>query len=246
MPIGSDVAGQRGFTYMGLLLFIAIAGIALAVIGPVWHTEAQREKEKELLFVGDQMAQAIASYFQSTPGDVKQYPASLEDLLEDKRFPVIRRHLRRIYPDPMTGSTEWGLVKQQGRLVGLYSLSKDRPLKQDGFPERLASFSHAKSYQDWSFVYTAVAGVVGTVATATPDAAPAAPSLGSVTPGVALPAIVAPTPQASPKTKNAACSNKQSSETDQCRDTCGDLAGETCQSCFAASFEHFRACQQGP
>jgi len=250
MPNGSVVAGQRGFTYMGLLLFIAIAGIALAVIGPVWHTEVQREKEKELLFVGEQMAQAIGSYYLSTPGEVKQYPVSLEDLLQDKRFPVIRRHLRKIYPDPMTGSPEWGLTKQQGLIVGVYSLSKFKPIKQDGFPEKLASFSHAESYQDWRFTFSVVAGVAASPENTTPDAAPAVSSStatfpGYDSPGVSSPASGTPPPQASAKDSYASCSGEQSAENAQCRAGCGQLASAACRSCFAAAFEHYRACLDG-
>ena len=42
---------HRGFTYIGLLIFIALLGIGLAMTGQIWHTSVQREKEAELLFV---------------------------------------------------------------------------------------------------------------------------------------------------------------------------------------------------
>ena len=144
---------QCGFTYIGLLLFIAIASIALAAIGPVWHTEAQREREKELLFAGEQYAQAIGSYYESTPGGVKQYPASLQYLLHDHRFTGIKRHLRMLYRDPMTGGNEWGLIKEQGRITGVYSLSGQRPLKASGFPVAWAAFASAEKYAAWQFIY---------------------------------------------------------------------------------------------
>ena len=250
MPSGSVKSAQRGFTYMGLLLFIAIAGIALSVIGPVWHTEAQREKEKELLFVGDQMAQAISSYFTNTPGGVKQYPATLEDLLQDKRFPAMRRHLRKIYPDPMTGKAEWGLVKQQNRIVGVYSLSRNKPVKQDGFPENLASFAHAGSYQDWQFTFSVVAGVAGTATNTSPDAVPVA-ATGTATSPVSdssgIPSLSTGTssPQATHRPSYAVCSAEQSAENAQCRASCGQLASPACRACFLASFEHYRECLRG-
>lgn len=147
---------QRGFTYIGLLLLIAIGGIGLATVGQIWHTEAQREREKELLFVGEQYAMAIGSYYESTPGAVKQYPASLEALLQDHRFPVMRRHLRKLYRDPVTGDVEWGLILQQGRIVGVHSLSEQRPLKVASFPEGRDRFAAAGSYSGWGFVYAAV------------------------------------------------------------------------------------------
>ena len=53
---------QRGFTYVGLLLAVALAGVALAAAGTLWSTVAQRDRELELLFVGDQYRRAIGSY----------------------------------------------------------------------------------------------------------------------------------------------------------------------------------------
>ena len=79
---------QRGFTYLGMMLLIFVIGIGFAKAGIVWQTDVQREREKELLFIGEQYAMAIGSYYESTPSGLKQYPASLEDLLHDNRFPV--------------------------------------------------------------------------------------------------------------------------------------------------------------
>ena len=70
MRIGEFQRRQRGFTYLTLLFAIAIAGIVLAKTGIDWSQDAQREKEKELLFVGDQYRHAIALYYQRTPGAV--------------------------------------------------------------------------------------------------------------------------------------------------------------------------------
>ena len=98
---------QRGFTYVGLLLAVALAGVALAAAGMLWSTTAKRDKEAELLFVGDQFRRAIGSYYEGTPG-AKRYPQRLADLLEDKRLAITRRHLRRIYADPMTGQRGLG------------------------------------------------------------------------------------------------------------------------------------------
>ena len=54
---------QRGFTYMAFLLFIAVAGGGLAAYGEIASHAAQREKEAELLFRGEQYRDAIASYY---------------------------------------------------------------------------------------------------------------------------------------------------------------------------------------
>ena len=141
---------QVGFTYLGLLVAIAILGITLATIGVVWSTQARRERETELLFVGDQLRAAIGRYYAN--GGV--YPHSIDDLLEDKRVPFVRRHLRRVYPDPMTGNSDWQLIHSpEGAIMGVSSGSQDKPIKVAGFPRVDAEFENAACYCDWKFIY---------------------------------------------------------------------------------------------
>lgn len=145
---------QGGFTYLGLLFVIAIMGAALAGIATVWDTYARREKEAELLFIGDQFRLAIGTYYERTPGGVKQYPKQLEDLLKDPRFPDVQRHLRRVYVDPMTGKTTWGLIRSgDGGILGVHSLSEGKPIKVAGFDAAYASLAKASTYSNWFFVY---------------------------------------------------------------------------------------------
>lgn len=141
-----------GFTFIGILIIIAISGIALSAVGIVWHQTIQRENERELLFIGDQYRAAISSYYESTPNGVKQYPKKLEDLLLDNRFPVIKRHIRRLYDDPMTTKQPWGLIKQQDYIVGVYSLSTQQAIKKTGFPTIYESFAETTTYDEWKFV----------------------------------------------------------------------------------------------
>lgn len=104
---------QKGVVYLWALFAVTVAGIVLAGTGQVWQIKAQREKEQELLFIGDQFRKAIMSYYNNPLTGVRQYPEKLEDLLEDKRGPVPIRHLRKIYIDPMTRDDEWGLVIEE-------------------------------------------------------------------------------------------------------------------------------------
>lgn len=146
---------QGGFTYLGLLFAIAIMGATLALTGVVWHTVQQREKERELLFVGQQFRQAIALYYNRSAGTVKQFPKTLDELLKDQRQLATQRYLRRIYRDPMTGQTEWGLVKtRDDRIMGIYSMSENTPIKQGNFREADKEFEGKAKYSDWRFVYT--------------------------------------------------------------------------------------------
>jgi type II secretory pathway pseudopilin PulG len=158
-PSGSQrVLARRsesaGFTYLGLLFVVAIMGLAMALAAQVWETNIRREKERELLFVGKQLRQAIGSYYAEMPDGVKRYPRRLQDLLQDNRFPGVKRHLRKLYRDPVTGSDEWGLVvSEEGGIQGVYSLSSRAPLKRTGFDTADIGFENKLHYSEWQFVH---------------------------------------------------------------------------------------------
>jgi len=142
---------NAGFTYIGLLIIIAIAGIGMSSVGIMWQTEMRRERELELMHIGTEFKEAIISYREATPGGVQQNPRTLEDLLLDGRLPIVKRHLRKLYPDPITNSKTWGLIIEQEAIVGIYSLSTLEPIKRKGFPAEYEMFEDADSYADWQF-----------------------------------------------------------------------------------------------
>ena len=151
---------ERGFTYAGLLIAVALLGVALAATGEVWRTAAKRERERELLFVGAEFRNALASYYGTTPVGQRRYPLTLEDLVEDRRTAVLRRHLRRVYADPMTGKPGWGIVDAPGGgIAGVHSVSEEKPLKTGGFVGAEAKFEGAERYSAWKFVFEPRGGV---------------------------------------------------------------------------------------
>ena len=98
---------ERGFTYLGVLFAIALVGVALLAVSEVWTKVAERQKLAQLDWAGQQYVQAIESYYYANTGSVHFYPPQLEDLLEDKRYLSVKRHLRTLYPDPFTGTVSW-------------------------------------------------------------------------------------------------------------------------------------------
>lgn len=145
---------QQGFTYLAVLFAVALSAVAMSATLALWSTEEQRDRERELLFVGSQFRMAIISYYQASPDQNPQYPPDLQALLEDHRFTPARRHLRRLYADPVTRSTNWGLVRTpNGRVMGVHSLSMEAPLKRANFSDEDRLFTGKTHYADWAFVY---------------------------------------------------------------------------------------------
>jgi type II secretory pathway pseudopilin PulG len=143
---------QSGVVLLALLIALALGGFAVMAAVDVWSVARQRGQEEELLFVGNQYRQAIQRYYVGAPpGTPRVLPNSLDDLIEDDRFPIPVRHLRRLYPDPITGSSEWGVLRAGSRISGVYSLSEKPTIKRDGFAPGYQQFSGASSYRGWLF-----------------------------------------------------------------------------------------------
>jgi hypothetical protein len=136
-----------------VLFTLAIMAPGLALIGELWATSLRREKEAELIHIGNAYYRAIMLYYESPTG-VRRYPRQLEHLLKDERFPETRRYLRKLYPDPMTGSIEWGTLRApDGGIMGVFSLGQGTPLKTTYFKPTDARLAGAARYSDWKFVY---------------------------------------------------------------------------------------------
>lgn len=145
---------QKGFTYLIALFMVATLSIVTLRALENSLTKDRRDKEAELLFVGQAYQQAIMTYYQNSPGTAKKYPDNLASLLQDSRTTSLQRPLRRLYFDPMTASQDWGtLPAPDGGVMGVYSLSKQKPIKVNGFPPTLSNFIGAKSYTEWQFIY---------------------------------------------------------------------------------------------
>ena len=143
---------------LGLLVLIMIIGFFLGEAGAMWSDARQRDREAELLKVGDRIRIAIGRYYNNTPGPVKQFPRTLEALLRDDRFPVPQRYLRTLYIDPITRREGWGILEApSGGIMGVYSLSGDKPFKTRQFRPIYKEFEDRKMYGDWIFAYSELA-----------------------------------------------------------------------------------------
>jgi type II secretory pathway pseudopilin PulG len=148
-----DRAHQGGFAFLWVLAALAMVGVLVASGAQTVSIQQRRDRELELLSIGRQFRTALQQFHDSAAGGaVQQYPTSLDDLLLDRRDgTAIRRYLRKIYTDPITGNKNWGLVRVGGVIVGIYSNSDRRPIKQRGFEGEENGFNDASSYRAWVF-----------------------------------------------------------------------------------------------
>ena len=144
---------SRGFTFVAMLLLLALLSLGLAAAGTVWSQVSQRERERELMRIGTVYARAIESYYNASPGSQKIYPERLDLLLLDTRYVGTVRHLRRVYPDPVNPSQAWGLVHDPaGHIMGVYSQSDAAPIAPGPVLLDDRVLPPAKRYRDWVFL----------------------------------------------------------------------------------------------
>src|SRR4029079_11854261 len=98
--------GERGYALLTIFLMASIVALMLFVTLLCVSFESEREKEQLLIDRGEQYIRAIKLYAK----DYGKFPAALKDLEETNR----KRYLRRMYPDPYTGKTEWRLLHSNG------------------------------------------------------------------------------------------------------------------------------------
>jgi type II secretory pathway pseudopilin PulG len=142
-----------GFTYVGLIILVAMIGLVGAASLKVNALLERAEAERQLLDIGAAFADALQSYAGATPRGQPQQPPSLQELLRDPRFPNPRRHLRKVFVDPITGKAEWGIMyaAQNAGVIGVYSLSKAKPFKVANFDARFQNFEGRDHLSDWKF-----------------------------------------------------------------------------------------------
>jgi hypothetical protein len=119
-------SSEAGYILLIVMMMATLLLISLAAAAPSIYVEGQREKEKELIFRGEQYAMAIIRFHQQ----FKRYPTSVKELLHTNNMSF----LRQAYPDPMTRSGKWRFIHATANGVILDSKILGPPGKQQKKP----------------------------------------------------------------------------------------------------------------
>ena len=153
---GAAMLHQTGFAYIAILVALLLLSLGTQGVMTWVSQQAQRDREEALLQTGVLYAKAIGAYYRATPGATKRWPPSLEALLEDKRLLQVQRHLRELYPDPVTRQMDWELIRApDGGIQGLHSKSTTTPIRFGPLEIDDIRLPAATRYADWSFVASA-------------------------------------------------------------------------------------------
>jgi len=114
---------EGGYALVSLLLVMSL--LALFALGAAQNIrqQAQREREKEAIFRGEQLADAIRAYYRYRGAQgVNSLPTSMDDLLQGiprgtKKLQILRVEAAR---DPLSSSGEWKLVGPTSQDVGAF------------------------------------------------------------------------------------------------------------------------------
>ena len=166
------LGSSGGYTYMAGMVMVIVMGIIAERSAVVWKTAMQREREVELISRGTQIRDAMRRWYKvrvvegkmvattNPPTPAPNLP-ELKSLLKD---PNVAGNLRYLRPyaliDPMNPDEEkeWVVIRREGRIVGVHSVSEKEPIKKGNFPLDLhpADFEDKKKYSEWHFIYDRV------------------------------------------------------------------------------------------
>lgn len=118
--LAAERRSEAGYTLVSLLALMTVLAAFAMAVAPSAQQQALREREKEAIFRGEQIADAIRSYYRYRVGQTRQIgdaslPSSLDQLLEGIPIPggsknrqILRASAAR---DPLTIEGEWRFIR---------------------------------------------------------------------------------------------------------------------------------------
>src|SRR5262245_14960639 len=111
---------EAGYTLVALLAMMTVMATFAMAIAPSAQQQAVRDREKEAIFRGEQVADAIKEFYRYRVGVTRQFgdaalPSSMDQLLEGVPIPggsktrqILRASAAR---DPLTIEGEWRFIR---------------------------------------------------------------------------------------------------------------------------------------
>ena len=168
-----------------LIVAMSVMAILMTAAMPVWKHMAQREKEEELVFRGEQYAHAIGMFQRRT---ANAYPPNLDVLVQQK-------FLRKKYKDPITNddfvplaqSQQAGRGNQPGQGTAQAGRGGQTPgaatpgqavggvggimgVTSKSTAESIRLYKGRSHYNEWAFIYTPPVQAPGAGGAAAPGA----------------------------------------------------------------------------
>lgn len=118
--LAAERPSEAGYTLVALLALMSVLALFAMAVAPSAQQQAVREREKEAIFRGEQIADAIRLYYTYRSGVTGQrgdnaLPSSMENLLQgipiqggSKNRQILRMSAAR---DPLTIEGEWRFVR---------------------------------------------------------------------------------------------------------------------------------------
>lgn len=122
LSVSDSVSRRRsegGYTLVALLAMMTVLALFAMAVAPSIQQQAQREREQEAIFRGEQVADAIRAYYRYRAGTVggagaQALPTSMDQLLQgipvpggSKNRQILRASAAR---DPLTIEGEWRFI----------------------------------------------------------------------------------------------------------------------------------------
>ncbi len=122
---GSEQRREEGYTLVALLALMTVLALFALAAAPGIRQQAQREREIEAIFRGEQVADAIRDYYKYRSSQGVRFeqalPTSIDQLLEGipmlggtKRRQILRASAAR---DPLSASGEWRFVRPRSQTL---------------------------------------------------------------------------------------------------------------------------------
>jgi len=110
---------EGGYTLVALLAMMTVLALFAMAVAPSLQQQAQREREQEAIFRGEQVADAIAAFYRNRAGTGRgvgdqALPRSMDDLLDGIPIPGGSKNRQILRPsaarDPLTPEGEWRFI----------------------------------------------------------------------------------------------------------------------------------------